>query len=226
MMAGASILAAMMAVGAAAQTSPAPKALPKATQKAQPKQAPPPPAAAPAGAPEQVVYLPWSKICDKGQEADAKQICFVGKYARDETGSIVVMAMLIEPEGDSKKMLRITLPLGVQLQLGMTATVDQGQPMQGSYAVCLANGCMAEYEVSGELIANLKSGQGLVVSGVNFTGDEISYTLPLAGFAVSYDGPPIDPKAEEEARKRLEEDLQRRAAEARKKFEGQRPPPK
>jgi invasion protein IalB len=231
MMAVATIFVAMTAVGAAAQTPPAPKAVPKAAPKAQPKEAPPPaPApsssAVPTGAPEQLVYVPWRKFCQKGQEADAKQVCFIGGFGLDGTGAMAVMAMLIEPEGNGKKTLRVTLPLAMQLQLGVTAAVDQGQAINAPYLVCLANGCMADYEASGELITELKSGQGLVLSGVNFAGDEISYTLPLAGFASSYDGPPADPKAEAEAQKRLEEELQRRAAEARKKLEGQAPPPK
>jgi invasion protein IalB len=228
MMAIGSILAVMTAIGAAAQTSPAPKAVPQATQKAQPKPAPPPapappPEAAPTGAPGQLVYTPWSKFCQKGQEADAKQVCVVGRFGRNAAGATAIIAMLIEPEGNGGKTLRVTLPLGVQLQFDVTTTIDQSQPMKAPYLICLMNGCMAEYEASGELIARLKSGQGLVVSGVNFTGDEISYTIPLSGFARSYDGPATDTKADEERQRKLEEELQRRAAEARKKLESQAP---
>ena len=44
--------------------------------------------------------------------------------------------------------------------------------------------------------------------------------LPLAGeFAKAYDGPPTDPKVFEENQKKLQEELQKRAEEQRKKLE-------
>jgi hypothetical protein len=80
---------------------------------------------------------------------------------------------------------------------------------------------MADYEASGELIGKLKKGQGLVVQGINGAGQPISLVLPLADFAKAYEGPPTDPKVFEEQQKRLQDELQRRAEEARKKLEGQ-----
>jgi invasion protein IalB len=133
----------------------------------------------------------------------------------------VVAAVLIEPDGEPRKILRVTLPLGMSLQPGTRVIVDQGQPMQGPYVICFNNGCMADYEASAELIANMKKGQGLVVQGINGAGQAISLVLPLNDFAKAYDGAPTDPKVFEEQQKKLQEELQRRAEEARKKLEGQ-----
>jgi hypothetical protein len=80
---------------------------------------------------------------------------------------------------------------------------------------------MADYEASGELVGKLKKGQGLVVQGINGAGQPVSLVLPLADFAKAYDGPPTDPKVFEEQQKRLQDELQRRAEEARKKLESQ-----
>ena len=133
----------------------------------------------------------------------------------------VVAAVVIEPDGEPKKVLRVTLPLGMSIQPGTRVIVDQGQPMTGPYVICFQNGCMADYEASGELIGKLKKGQGLVVQGINGAGQPISLVLPLADFAKAYDGPPTDPKVFEEQQKKLQDELQRRAEEARKKLEGQ-----
>jgi hypothetical protein len=67
----------------------------------------------------------------------------------------------------------------------------------------------------------MKKGQGLVVQGINGAGQAISLVLPLTDFAKAYDGPPTDPKVFEQQQKQLQEELQRRAEEARKKLEGQ-----
>ena len=47
------------------------------------------------------------------------------------------------------------------IQPGTRVIVDKGQPMTGPTCICFTNGCMADYEASGELIGKLKKGQEL-----------------------------------------------------------------
>jgi invasion protein IalB len=208
-----------------APKGPAPKAkAPPAAAQPQPKAAPAAPAA-PAeqqqAAEPQLIFSPWTKFCLKGQEAGAKQVCFTGKDGRVESGMPVVAAVLIEPEGEPKKILRVTLPLGMSIQPGTRVIVDQGQPMTGPYVICFQNGCMADYEASGELVGKLKKGQGLVVQGINGSGQPISLVMPLNDFAKAYDGPPTDPQVFEAQQKKLQDELQKRAEDARRRLEGQ-----
>ena len=170
----------------------------------------------------QLIYSPWTKFCLKNQnDPNSKQVCFTGKDARIESGMPVVAAVLIEPEGEPKKILRVTLPLGMQLVHGTRVIVDQNQPMSAPYVICFTNGCMADYEANLDMIGKMKKGQGLVVQAINSTGQPISLVLPLGDFAKAYDGPPTDPKVFEEQQKKLQDELQRRADEARKKLESQ-----
>ena len=80
----------------------------------------------------------------------------------------------IEPEGAANKVLRITLPLGMQLSPGTRVIVDNGQPMNAPYMTCFPNGCMADYEASSELIGKMKKSQSMVVQGINSQGQAIS----------------------------------------------------
>ncbi len=167
----------------------------------------------------QLIYSPWTKFCLKGQDANAKQVCFTGKDARLESGMPVVAAVLIEPEGDPKKVLRVTLPLGMQLVHGTRIIIDQNQPAQGPYVICFTNGCMADYEASADMVGKLKKGQQLAVQAINGNGQPVSLLLPLADFGKAYDGPPTDPKVFEEQQKKLQDELQARADKARKELE-------
>jgi invasion protein IalB len=216
--------------------APKAKAAPKAAPKGGPaapapaaQQAAPPAAGAPAagGQPAdqqvQLIYAPWTKFCLKGQDANAKQVCFTGKDGRIESGQPVIAAVIIEPEGEPKKILRVTLPLGMQLIHGTRVIVDNNTPAQSPYVICFANGCMSDYEVTPELLANMKKGQNLVVQAINSNGAPLTLPLPLAEFAKAYDGPPTDPKVFEETQKKLQEELQKRAEEARKKLEANQP---
>ncbi|WP_458760978.1 invasion associated locus B family protein [Afipia sp. TerB] len=169
----------------------------------------------------QLIYGPWTKFCLKGQDAKAKQVCFTGKDGRIESGQTVIAAVIIEPEGETKKVLRVTLPLGMQLGYGTRIIVDQNPPHQSPYVICFANGCMSDYEVTPEMLTQMKKGQNLVVQAINSNGAPLTLPLPLAEFAKAYDGPPTDPKVFEENQKKLQEELQKRAAEARQKLESQ-----
>jgi invasion protein IalB len=214
---------------------PAPKAQPRPQPKAaQPKAAPAAPAApAPAAPPPaqtaeqmpQLIYSPWTKFCMKGQDPNAKQVCLTGKDARIESGMPVLAAVVIEPEGETKKLLRVTLPLGMSIQHGTRIIIDQGQPATGPYVVCFTNGCMSDYEASADMIGRLKKGQQLIVQAINAAnGQPVSLPMPLGDFAKAYDGQPTDPKVFEEQQKKLQEELQRRADEARRKLEQGAPP--
>jgi invasion protein IalB len=227
---GAVALTLMLAVAAgspvlaqAPPAAPAPKAQPKAQPKAPPQQAPAP-APAPAGGlePPPLVYSPWTKVCVKGQEVNTPvpQVCFIGKDGRLDTGLLIVGAMLIEPEGVPNKTLRITLPLGMLIAQGTRVIVDQGQPMTAPYMTCLATGCMAEYEASGELIGKLKKGQSMVVQGVNGQNQVVSVPLPLPDFGKAYDGPPIDQKVLEERQKKQMEEFQKKQQQLQQQQQG------
>jgi invasion protein IalB len=229
--------AAALAMGssfALAQPAPAPapaapKAPPKApVQKAAPKQPVP---AAPAPAPTleaatppadqpPVIYSPWTKFCGKDQNnAGAKEVCLTVKEARLETGQFLAGAALIEQAGEEKKLFRVTLPLGMQLPQGTRMILDKEQPLMGRYIVCLPNGCMADFDVNAEFVGKLKKGQQLVLQGINLPGQAASYVLPLADFVKANEGPATDPKVFEEQQKKLQEELQRKAEEARKKLQ-------
>ena len=76
-----------------------------------------------------------------------------------------------------------------------------------------------------EMRAQAQKGQGLVIQGINGSNQPISLVVPLSDFAKAYEGPPTDPKVFEEQQKKLQDELQRRADEARKKLESQQGQP-
>jgi invasion protein IalB len=223
----AGFLTAAMVVATPALAQLAPKA-----KQAAPKQAPAAKPAAPAPAapapqagaeqPPQLMYSPWLKVCGKGPETNNKQVCVITKDGRLENGMPVAVVQLFEPEGEAK-VLRVTVPLGMQLQHGTRMMIDQGPPVQEPYKICFPVGCMSDYPVPDDMIAKMKKGQTITLQAINMQGTPISLPLPLADFAKAYDGPPTDPKVVEEQQRKLQEELQKRAEDARKKLEAQQP---
>ncbi len=213
----------------AAKPRPAP-AKPKPVVPARPatpeaQQAAPAPAQAQGAEPQQpqFIYSPWTKFCVKSDPNDpnSKQVCFTGKDARIESGMPVAAVVIIEQQGEPKKLLQVTLPLHMLLQPGTRFIVDQEQPLTAPYFLCVEIGCLARYEATPELIAKMKKGQQVTVQAIGQNNQPVSVPLPLAEFAKAYDGPPTDPKIVQEQQQKLQEELQRRADDARKRLEQQ-----
>lgn len=224
MMAAAGLLTAVLIVAPSAlaqQSKPAAKpAAPKQAPAAQPA-APAQPGQAAADQP-QLMYSPWMKVCGKGPETDNKEVCVLTKDGRLENGMPVAIVQLFEPQGQPK-VLRVTVPLGMQLSHGTRLIIDQGEPTQSAFKICFPVGCMSDYPVTDDMVGKMKKGKTITVQAINMQGTPISLPLPLNDFAKAYDGPPTDPKVFEAQQRKLQEELQKKAEEARKKLEGQQP---
>ena len=208
-------------------------------QQAPQRQQTPPPAAqqqqqqAPAAQQQseapQLIYSPWVKLCNKDPDPAAKRICVTVKDGRVESGLLVVSVAIIQMDGEQRKLLRMSLPYGVQLAVGTRMIIDQAQPATAPYVTCLPpvvppGGCIADYEATDAMIAAMKKGQVLTVQAIHMNNQPMSPQLDLKDFAKAYDGPPTDPKVFEEQQKKLQEELQKRADDARKRLEQQQPP--
>src|ERR1041385_4851920 len=150
------------------------------------------------------VHSPWIKFCGSDtNDAQAKQTCLIVKEARLETSQFVAGAALIEQTGAEKKLLRVTLPLGMQLMPGVRMFIDSESPITRPYVICVTNGCMADFDVNADFVGKLRKGQQLQLQGINAPGQLATYLLPLADFGKAFDGPPTDPvKYDREQRQR------------------------
>jgi invasion protein IalB len=202
----------------AQQVAPRPVAPAKKTppvQRPQAQKSAPQPA--PATQQSATVYTPWTKFCGKETDAaDGKDVCVTLKEVRVETGRLIASALLSERAGDEKKVVRITLPLGLQLVPGTRMNIDGNSPVTSEFTVCSANGCSAEYTLDAEFVARLKRGQNLQLQAISMQGQVMNYPLPLEDFAKANEGPASDPVAFETDQKRQWEQRLRNLAAQKK----------
>lgn len=226
----------MKRLGAAALAASLVLAGGQAFAQAQPKPAAPaasgaaaaPPAGAPAG-PVKVELSPsqaeWTKVCGKDPSA-GKEICYTTRDFGAQADQPPVLALAVyDVKGDDTKIVRLLMPVGLMLKPGFRFAVDKNQPEAGAYEICFPNGCFAEAKVKAAAIDQLKKGTTLSVIVKNQVNNEVTFTMPLAGFGKAFDGPAIDPKVLEEQQKQLADELQKRAEEERKKLEAAQPAP-
>lgn len=161
----------------------------------------------------------WTKVCGKDPGAK-KEICYTTRDFGQQEGQPPVMAMAVyDPKGDKTKIVRLLLPVGLLLQAGFRFSIDKTATQDGAFEICFPNGCFAQARIDARTLTRLKKGDKLNVFVKNQVGNEVVFVVPLEGFAKAFDGAPIDPKILQEQQKALKDELEKRAAEQRKKLE-------
>ncbi|UDL95181.1 MULTISPECIES: invasion associated locus B family protein [Lichenihabitans] len=163
----------------------------------------------------------WTKVCGKDQGAN-KEICYTTRdfgSAPDQPPAIAVAVYDIK--GDDTRIVRLLMPVGLLLKPGFRFSIDKGPQTDGAFEICMPNGCFAEAKVKGVLIDQLKKGTLLNVSVKNSVNNEVSFTIPLAGFGKAFDGAPIDPKVLEQQQQQLQQQLEAKAKQQRQLLEQQ-----
>jgi invasion protein IalB len=176
-----------------------------------------PAAAAPAAAapaqPDAVPQPEWEKVCGTVNEA---QECHISRRRLAATGQPLAQVMLIErPE---KKLIQIAVPPIALIQPGVQIKIDDQEAVGVKYVVCTPSECLALGEINDEFIGKLKRGGTMIVSMLNPQGKAITFDISLAGFTASYDGPGIDPAEAQARQQKLEDELKRKADEARQQL--------
>lgn len=181
------------------------------------------PQQAPADAGPSIVQLKaepsqtdWTKVCGRDEGAN-KEICYTTRDFVTDQGQPVLAVAVYDVKGETTKIARFLMPLGLLLRPGLRFAVDKNEFVPGHYAICFPNGCFAEAPVPDAFINSLKKGNTLNISAQNQMGREVTFAVPLAGFSKSFDGKPIDPQALEEQQRKLQEALQKRSEELRQR---------
>ena len=149
-----------------------------------------------------------------------------------KTGMVIISTGLkqVRPDGEDKQIFRIILPQGVALSVGVRVTFfpsdlwakvekkeklakgDESRlkSLRMGFQFCNTTGCHFEAEAKQDLVNDLKTSAGLVVTTANSSGVGVNLRVPLAGFNEALAGPPTDTKKFAAARKKLMDDIAER----------------
>jgi invasion protein IalB len=179
----------------------------------QPAPAPAPDAAASGGQQAAVPQPDWQKVCGKVKE---EQECQISRTRVAATGQPIAQMLIIE-RGD-KKLLQVNIPPVVLIQPGLKLTIDDADPTGMKYVACTPSECIAYGEINADFIAKLKKGKVALITMLNPQNKPVNFDISLAGFTAVYDGPGIDPQQAQAAQQKLEDELKKKADEARQQL--------
>jgi invasion protein IalB len=165
----------------------------------------------------------WTKVCGKDQAAN-KEICYTTRDFGQEADQQPVLAVAVyDVKGDEQRIVRLLLPVGLLLKPGFRFSLDKGAMLEGTYEICFPNGCFAESKIAKPQLDTMKKASTMNIVVKNQANNEVVFVVPMTDFGKSFDGAAIDPKVLEEQQKQLQDELQKRAEDERKRLEGAAP---
>ncbi|MGJ8571072.1 MAG: invasion associated locus B family protein [Hoeflea sp.] len=171
----------------------------------------------PATASAQGANQGWYKTCTKQEDND---VCIVQNLVTAPTGQLLTAVGLISVTGKVNRMImQVTVPTARLIQPGINLQVDGGQAQRLEYAICMPETCVAETLLTDAMVAAFKKGGELVLTSVNYQRTPNPLKISLEGFTQAYDGDPIAQSELQERQRLLQEEMVKKADEARKKLE-------
>lgn len=166
-------------------------------------------ATAPSHAQQQQQNMPegWYKVCSKQEDID---ICNVQNILFADSGHFLTGISMIEVKGKTnRRIFQITVPTGRLVPPGIGMQIDGGQTQKIDYMICLPDRCIAEGQLTDNLIASFKRGSELTLTSVNFQNQANPIKVTLAGFTTAFDGEPLQQSDIEDRQRRLQEFVDR-----------------
>lgn len=159
----------------------------------------------------------WFKVCSQQGE---NEICNTQFMLIADTRQLVTAINLINVSGKvNQKVVQAVVPTGRVIPAGVQMKVDDNAPQTLNYSVCFPDRCIAEAELTDELVNSMKRGSQLTVTSINFQRQANPVPITLSGFTDAYEGEPTAQPEIAQRQRELNEALQAQAEERRRKFE-------
>lgn len=132
----------------------------------------------------------WEIECtenaEQGKMCWMKQELYLNQEKDGETKAVgKLLTVTISSTGSNEKpVMLMSLPLGVNLQAGVTMQVDQDAAMQAPYEQCIKKGCIVRSALTEEILEKLKKGSNLRVSVLAIGSKKtLDMKIDLTGFS-------------------------------------------
>jgi len=191
-------------------------------QEAAPAEAPAAEAPAAASSTAAPANQNWLKVCDP--LPDGQEACIMRQVVL-ANGQFLGSFLLRDDPGQESRLLAVAaVPLGVLLPFGLTWQIDGAKPIRVPYMLCDPTSCATQLVINEQYVNSLKKGNALKLTAKNRQNQDLTIEITLAGFTAAYDGPANltfeEFRQETSGENALEQVLQDRAEELRRRLDG------
>lgn len=128
----------------------------------------------------------WLLRCMAGAAEAPRRCEMVQMLGDNETGRDVLLVAIGYPEGQTRPVAWIILPLGVLLPPGIALKIDQSEPKALPIRHCDAGGCATPWPLAETDVAALKQGNELMVIFKDIEGQSLGLPVSLSGFTAAF----------------------------------------
>lgn len=158
----------------------------------------------------------WFKACSQQEETN---ICNVQNIMVSESGQLLTGVSMIQIEGgQARRVFQVTVPPGRLLPPGIGMQIDGGETQKLDYVICLPDRCIAEGQLTDNLVASFKRGSNLRLTSVNFQNQPNPIQVSLSGFTQAFDGAPLQQSDIEDRQRQLQDFVSRNTEDFNKRL--------
>ena len=128
----------------------------------------------------------WTLRCVPASESQPKRCEMVQAIGDTKSKRELLLVAIGYPDGGSRPLAWLVVPLGVLLPPGLGLKVDGGEPRGLPIRSCDPRGCATPWQLTDEDIAILKQGQELIVIVHDITGKKLGLPVSLKGFTAAF----------------------------------------
>jgi invasion protein IalB len=133
------------------------------------------------------VHGDWQIRCDTPPGAQAEQCALIQSVTAEDRANAGLTVIVLRTADKKTRLMRVVAPLGVLLPSGLGLKLDQANVGSTGFVRCLPNGCVAEVEISDDLLKQVRTAKTATFIIFETPEEGIGFPLSLKGFNEGFD---------------------------------------
>lgn len=133
------------------------------------------------------VHGDWQIRCDTPPGAQAEQCALIQSVTAEDRANAGLTVIVLKTADKKTRLMRVVAPLGVLLPSGLGLKLDQASIGSTGFVRCLPNGCVAEVEISDDLLKQVRTAKTATFIIFETPEEGIGFPLSLKGFNEGFD---------------------------------------
>lgn len=127
----------------------------------------------------------WIVICAQAQEG--RKACAMSQTLSNSRTRQTLAAMALSRDPSGNMSATVTVPTGVLVSAGVRAGVDQQSSFDVPFRTCVAQGCVAQFDVSSKLLKQISQADKFSVAARTVKQQPLTIEFSLRGFAKAHE---------------------------------------
>lgn len=127
----------------------------------------------------------WVVVCAQGQEG--RKVCAMSQTLSNSKTRQTLATIAISREASGKSSATVTVPMGVLVSAGLRAGVTQETSFDVPFRTCIAQGCVAQFEISPQLLKQIGQAEKFSVAARTVQQQPLTVEFSLWGFAKAHE---------------------------------------